>query len=159
MSSRIESIQAYMHAKHEETWPILRALQEHSYGEVVYHEDEQMWQVKDVIAHLADSERGLLGQVTRLLAGEQTVPEDFDLNRWNRSAVRKTANNPVSDLLDQISEAYQELLQVLSGLEDDALDKVGRHSSGRMLTVEAFFRRVLSHRSEHVADIRKALGE
>jgi hypothetical protein len=148
-----------MHAMHEETWPVLRSLQEDNYGEIVYREDEQMWQVKNVIAHLADSERGLLGQVKRLLAGEQTVPENFDLNRWNRSAVRKSANTPVAELLDQISEAYQELLQVLSGLDDDSLDKAGRHSSGRMLTVEGFFRRVLSHRSEHVADIQKALGE
>jgi hypothetical protein len=146
-----------MQEKHDETWPVLGALQEDSFAEVVYPEDEHMWQVKDVIAHLADAERNLLGQVKRLLAGEQTVPEDFDLNRWNRSVVRKTGDTPVSDLLEILSTAYSESLELLGSLEDDSLDKVGRHSSGRMLTVEGFFRRILAHRSEHVTDIQKAL--
>jgi hypothetical protein len=146
-----------MQEMHQQTWPVLSSVDEEDYAEEVYREDEKMWRVRDVIAHLADSERGLLGQVKRLIAGEQTVPEDFDLNHWNRSAVRKTANVAVPELLEQISSAYEETLQVLNELDDAVLDQVGRHSSGRMLTVEGFFRRVLSHRSEHVADIQKAL--
>lgn len=146
-----------MQEKHEQTWKVLSAIEEADHSQIVYREDEQMWQVRDVIAHLADSERGLLGQIKRLIAGKQTVPEDFDLNRWNRSAVRKTAEVPVPELLKQIESAYQESLQVLSDLDNEALDLVGRHSSGRMLTTEGFFRRVLAHRSEHVADIQKAI--
>jgi hypothetical protein len=86
------------------------------------------------------------------------VPPDFDLARWNRSAVRRSKETSAAELLEKILGAHQASLQFLDGLSDDQLDLVGRHSSGATLSTERFLLRIADHRAEHVADIRAALA-
>lgn len=157
MSERKDALRAHLEQRHAETWPVLQSLTEQDMQVSVYTDGDQTWTVRDLIGHLADGERGNLGQVQRLLAGEQTVPEDFDLDRWNRSAVRKSAANQPAEHLRSIEEHFNQSLEFLEGLRDEDLDRVGRHSSLQMLTAEGFLRRMVDHRAEHVADIQAAL--
>lgn len=157
MSERKGALRAHLEMRHAETWPVLQQLSPEDLQVAVYTEGDRVWTVKDLLGHLADGERGNLGQVQRLIAGEQTVPEDFDLDRWNRSAVRKSASRLPAELLQIIEEHYHKALGFLEGLSEEDLDRVGRHSSLAMLTAEGFLRRMVDHRAEHVADIQAAL--
>lgn len=157
MSDRKSAIQAYMRQANNETLPILIGIPEDSLGRLVYSQGEGSWTIRDVVSHLADAEAGLLGQVRRLLAGEQTVPPDFDLDRWNRSAVRRKRERTYPQLLDEIRSSFAGALETLGATDEDLLDLVGRHPSGDMLSAEGYFRRIADHRREHVADIRAAL--
>lgn len=157
MSERKDNLRAHLEQRHADTWPVLQSLTAEDMAVEVYSEGEQTWTVKDLLGHLADGERGNLGQVQRLIAGQRTVPEDFDLDRWNRSAVRKSADAQPADLLQSIEQAYQQALQFLDGLSEDQLDNEGLHSSLATLTAEGFLRRMIDHRAEHVADIQRAL--
>ncbi len=157
MSERLLSIEAYMRDAHDDTWQVLQGLDEVSAKEPVYGQEGAEWSVRDVVAHLADAESGLLGQVQRLLAGEVTVPEDFDLDRWNRSAVRRSRKHSLADLIHQIDASYQEALATLRSVDETSLDLAGRHSSGAILTVEGFFRRMADHRREHTRDLQAAI--
>jgi hypothetical protein len=158
MSERKQAIRDYLLSGHERTWPVLTSLKPDDMTASVYGDGETLWTVREIVGHLADSERGLLGQVSRLVAGEVTVPEDFDLTRWNRGAVRKRAGMQVSELMQQIETAFHDALRFLEGLDEAALDLEGRHSSGKIMNAEGFLRRMADHRSEHVADIQAALG-
>jgi uncharacterized damage-inducible protein DinB len=158
MSERKANLKQHIQSQHAKTWPILEALEETHMTVVVYSNDEQIWTVKDLLGHLADGERGNLGQAKRLAAGKQTVPEDFDLDRWNRSAVGKSKDLQPAELLERISNAFAQGLEFLDQLEEEQLDLVGRHASGQMLTTEAFLKRMADHRAEHVADIQAALS-
>jgi len=158
MSKRKAAIREYLLAAHARTWPVLTSLKPEDLSAPVYGDGDSLWTVRELIGHLADSEGGLLGQVNRLVAGQMTVPEDFDLNRWNRSAVRKRAALQVPELLDQIQAAFRQALEFLDGLNESLLDLKGLHSSGKVLTAEGFLRRMADHRSEHVADLKAALG-
>jgi len=158
MGERKQAIRQYMLTAHHKTWPVLTGLQSEDMAVSVYGDEETRWTVREILGHLADAEPGLLGQVSRLVAGEVTVREDFDLTRWNRTAVRKRARLAVGDLLSQIEAAFQEALEFLDGLDESLLDLTGRHSSGAILSAEGFLRRMADHRSEHVADITAALG-
>lgn len=158
MSKRSQSIRDYLERKHSETWPVLSGLTSDDMRVMVYDNEGGRWTVKDILGHLADAERGVLGQAQRLVAGKQTVPSDFDLTRWNRSAVRKNDGTSPAELLERITTAFQASLEFLGSLEDSQLDLVGRHSSGQLLSTEGFLRRLADHRAEHVADIRAALG-
>ena len=82
-----------------ETWAVLSILQPEDVESHVYTTEGVEWKVRDVLAHLADAERGLLGQIRRLLVGQPTVPDDFDLNRWNRSAVRRRKDQTYAKFL------------------------------------------------------------
>ena len=157
MSERKDAIRKHLETRHAETWPLLEGLNESDMPVEVYSAEEGSWTVRDLIGHLADGERGNLGQAKRLVAGRQTVPTDFDLNRWNRGAVRRAAETSPSDLMQVIADSYSSALAFLEGLDDKDLDKVGLHSSGETMTTESFLRRMVDHRLEHVTDIQAAL--
>ncbi|MGH2620160.1 MAG: DinB family protein [Anaerolineales bacterium] len=158
MTERTEQIRVHLERVHAETWPILTGIPANRLGVAVYDSDGGTWTVKDLLGHLADSEAGLLGQARRLVSGEQTVPPDFDLARWNRSAVRRARETTPAELLEKILAAHRASLEFLNALSDDRLDLTGRHSSGAMLSTERFLLRIADHRAEHVADIRAALA-
>ena len=158
MTERTTRIRDRLDQVHAETWPVLVGLSPEAMPIAVYNSEGGTWTVKDLLGHLADSEAGLLGQAQRLVSGEQTVPPDFDLARWNRSAVRRSKETSAAELLDRILGAHQASLQFLDSLRDDQLDLVGRHSSGATLSTERFLLRIADHRAEHVADIRAALA-
>ena len=158
MTERTKRIRDRLDQVHAETWPVLTRLSPEAMSITVYNSEGGIWTVKDLLGHLADSEAGLLGQAQRLVSGEQTVPPDFDLARWNRSAVRRSKETSAAELLEKILGAHQASLQFLDGLSDDQLDLVGRHSSGATLSTERFLLRIADHRAEHVADIRAAVA-
>ncbi len=114
--------------------------------------------MRDVIAHLADAERGLLYQLKRLSAGEPTLPDNFDLQRWNRGTARRSTEMSVADLIQQVEASYKDVLAFLDEVSEDQLDLTGRHGSGEWLSGEAYFRRIADHRAEHAADIERALN-
>jgi len=157
MSERKDELRSHMETRNAETWPFLERLQESDMHAVVYSSEEATWTVKDLLGHLADGEQGNLGQAKRLVAGEQTVPPGFDLDRWNRGAVRRAEKSTPNELLELIADAYSSALVFLDTLSEDDLDLEGLHSSGVMMTTEGFLRRMVNHRLEHVTDIRSAL--
>jgi len=157
MSDRKQAIADSMRSSHAATWPVLSSLTEAELRLPAFGDGEAMWSIGDLVGHLADAEPGLLGQVQRLLAGRATVPDDFDLNRWNRSAVRRSKGRPLQELLEHILKAHQEALTTLEATAEASLDQSGRHASGDVLTVEGFFRRMADHRRDHTADIQQAL--
>ncbi len=159
MTERTNRIRDRLDQVHAETWPVLTGLSPDAMQITVYNSESGTWTVNDLLGHLADSEAGRLGQAQRLVSGEQTVPPDFDLARWNRAAVRQSKETSAVELLDRILGAHQASLQFLDSLSDDHLDLVGRHSSGATFSSVRFLLRIADHRAEHVADIRAALTE
>ena len=157
MSERKDKLRSHMESRNAETWPFLEGLTESDMPVEVYSSEENTWTVKDLLGHLADGERGNLGQAQRLVAGEQTVPADFDLDRWNRGAVRRAAKSSTAELLEVISESYSNALDFLDTLDESDFDKSGLHSSLETMTTEGFLRRMVDHRLEHVADMQSAL--
>ena len=158
MSERKRAIEAYLRQAHQATWPVLAAIPGEARERIVYSEGDGPWTVRDIVAHLADAEAGLLGQVQRLMAGKVTVPADFDLNRWNRSAVRRSQGRTFDELVGQIAVSHREAITTLETCDEAALDLQGRHSSGKVLTAEGFFRRMADHRQEHTRDIQRAIS-
>jgi uncharacterized damage-inducible protein DinB len=156
MNEQIQALRDYLTAAHEETWAVLTHLKNEDFQKHVYSAGDVEWSVRDVLAHMADAERGLLGQIRRLLVGEPTVPDNFDLNRWNRSAVRKRAGQSHQEILSDLEQAHQTILTALSQVDPTQLDRVGRHPDGRLLTVDGYFRRIADHRREHTVDIQRA---
>lgn len=158
MSERKEALRQTIVRDHEASMALLRALTPEQWQQSVPSEEEAPWVARDVLAHLAISERGQLYQINRTLAGEPTVPPDFDLNRYNRGAVRKQAEATVEALLQEIEAAHGEVLAALDGVAEADLDKTGRHARGDTLTVEQFFHRVTEHRLAHAEELTAGVG-
>src|SRR5258706_90386 len=71
------------------------------------------WKARDVLNHVSISESGQLTVIQRVLAGQGGVPEDFDLNRYNRRAVQKQAERTVEDMLASIKRDHAQVLAAL----------------------------------------------
>lgn len=137
---------------------LLRGLRAQQWDSPVPSDEGAQWKARDVLAHLAVSEGGQLGQITRCLAGEVTVPDDFDLTRFNRRSVQKQAEKSVAQLLEEIETQHAKVLEALDGVAEADLDKWGRHARGDVITVEQFFIRITEHRRQHAEAIMQALA-
>lgn len=119
---------------------------------------DQRWTAHQMLIHLVDSQRGMMGQMTRISAGQEGVPPDFDLSRWNVRHVQKNAEKTVPELLTELDEGQIALRKTVNDLTDAALDKQGRHSSLEIMSVEQIARLIASHEAEHTQIIADRLG-
>ncbi len=118
----------------------------------------ERWTVRQVLSHLLDAEKGLTGQMKRLQAGKPTIPDDFDLDRWNRGAVRRLSELTPEQLIAGLSESRAALNAFVDGLAADDLQKEGRHTIAGIIPLWRFLQIVAEHEKTHAADIRAALG-
>lgn len=158
MPSPKDSIRERITADHAASMAIFNAFTPEQWAKPVPSETEAPWTGRDVLAHLAVSEGGQLGQITRCIAGEVTVPDNFDLARFNRSSVKKQADKSVADLLKEIETGHAQVLDTLGKIADEDLAKTGRHARGDILTVEQFFLRITEHRLGHANELKAAVG-
>lgn len=122
----------------------------------VYGEGEG-WTVRDVVTHLVDAEYGMTAQIERIRQGVPTIPEDFDLDRWNKRTVAKMADKTPQELLQSLAQNRAKLLEMLDSIRDDEWEKQGRHPSLRILTIEQYIQTIAGHEAKHAADIGQAV--
>ncbi len=115
------------------------------------------WTVRDLLTHLSTAESGYVPVLKRLAAGEGGVPNDFDPNRWNAGQLRRRADSPPEQLITDLEAAHAAMLTLLDTLDNAALDRRGRLSSGDDGSTEDGFRLVASHKRSHTLDIEAAL--
>jgi uncharacterized protein (TIGR03083 family) len=116
------------------------------------------WTVRDLLIHLTTAESGFVGTLRHMAAGEGGVPADFDPNRWNAGQLRRRGEMPTEQLRLHLEEAHRDMLALLDGLDDAALDHRGHMSTGVEGSTEDNFRLVASHKRGHTSDIRAALS-
>lgn len=116
------------------------------------------WEVGDVLRHLADSERGMTALMARIREGSEGVSADFDLNRWNQRAVTKLADKSPAELMAGMDDSRAALLAFIDTLADDDWDKVGRHGSMRMMSIEQICELIADHEQTHADSIAAALA-
>jgi hypothetical protein len=156
-SNRKSEIRSFIQDRHNETWSFLETLTGEDGQKELYQDSDTNWTIHTLVSHLADSERGMLGQAQRAVEGKMTVPDDFDLERWNRGVARKSASMTIPEFLGQIQAAHQGCLEFLDSLDEAQLDIQGRHASGEMLSIEGFLMRIAQHRLDHINDVKKVL--
>lgn len=120
--------------------------------------DGEQWTARQLVIHLSTAEPGLLVQMQRTVVGEQTIPDDFDLNRWNNSRVRKGADLTQADLQARLAENRAQVLAFVDTLTEADMGKEGRHPLFGMMTIAAYLQLIGDHELLHTGEIRAALG-
>ena len=77
---------------------LLQALSEEQWQTAVFSEGNT-WTVMTVVSHLLDSERGMSIQVHKIRKGEETIPPDFDLARWNANVEKLVGDLTPAELI------------------------------------------------------------
>lgn len=125
--------------------------------QVLNSTENPVWNVHDVLAHLAVSERGLQATVQRFLAGE-ALPDGFSLDYWNQRQVGKLQERSVDELLASLAGSRRETLAFLGTLNEDQLAVRGVHPAGFETSVAGVFRVMARHERAHGQEIARALG-
>ena len=117
------------------------------------------WTVKQMLLHLATSESGQIKTAQAIAAGQPTVPDDFDLNRYNRRQIEKNQEKQPPEILFSMAESQQKLLAFLDTVTAEDLEKRGKHGRGDVISVEQLFYRIGEHEAEHMSEIKRVLGK
>jgi uncharacterized damage-inducible protein DinB len=158
LSERKHLIHDHLLRTREELLEVIGQLQLSDWDRAV-QSVEGGWTVKQALLHIATSENGQILTGKAIAAGQPTVPDDFDLNRYNRRQVEKNQARQPPEILFGMAESRQKLLAFLDEVSAEDLEKRGKHGRGDVISLEQLFYRVGEHEAEHTAEIKRALGK
>jgi hypothetical protein len=122
------------------------------------YSDGLAWNVRQVLVHVADADRGHNRQAMGYAEGQEVVPPDFDVQRYNARTTEKLASKTVEEARADMAKSRQALLEWLDSIDDEKLDREGRHASGNNMTVRNMLRIQAIHEQTHAREIAAALG-
>ena len=104
------------------------------------------WTVKDVLLHVADTERVMAYRALRALRGDATPLPGFDQDEWQRTGAANS--RPVDDLLVEMAAVRHATIALFAGV-DDATAGRAAHANGAPVTARALLYIVLGHDRHH----------
>jgi hypothetical protein len=122
------------------------------------YSDGAGWTARQLLIHLMVSDRGQTSTVKAIAAGENPIPEDFDLERYNRRSVDKNADISPEAARAALAGSRDELLTWLETVDEAALERTGRHASLNIFSVAQIIEMMAIHERDHAHDLAKALG-
>lgn len=118
----------------------------------VFSEGEP-WTITTVVSHLLDSERGMSIQVHKIRKGEETVPADFDITRWNSGVQKRIGDRTPAELLSLLDATRAKTLEVMNALRGEEWALTGRHPARGIITIEQYYETIHAHELAHLADM------
>ena len=122
------------------------------------YQDEPRWTVRQILAHFITIERSMQWLFINLLEGGAGSPEDFDLDRYNRTQPVKLDSFTLDDLIAKFTAVRRKTIAIVDGMEDADLDRQGRHVFFGHGKLERFISWASEHERRHKEDVRNALA-
>ena len=117
------------------------------------------WTVRDVLAHLLSAEDGLRRVGQEVAAGRPGAPGGLDYNRLNADDQCRLAGVPPGSLLRRLVDSRKTTISWVATLNDEQLDRVGRHPALGEITLETHINAIYGHSLMHLRDLRPILEE
>jgi uncharacterized protein (TIGR03083 family) len=118
------------------------------------------WSVKDVTAHLAGAERGMLRMAQRMANGENPrLPKDYSNDEYNRRQVAKRKEKSLAEIRAELEMSRAELLAFMESLTVEKLALPGEHPILGETTVKDVLNIIGSHEAAHGKDISDKIRE
>jgi len=157
MTKRIDYLTQRLEKSAKRTKDFFEALDEKQWQVKVYSEGAS-WSVRQILAHFVATEQSIARLVLNIVNDSGALPEDFDVDRFNESAVKKLEGLSPDALLDAFLGARQQMIAMVAQFTDTNLDKIGRHSWFESAPVEDMIKLIYRHNQIHQRDIRNTLN-
>ena len=154
MTDRRTHIIAELKKNMEDSTVFFQSLSPEELGIQVY-EDGAKWSVKQVLAHFVTIEGTMQWLFKDILAGGPGSPEDFDVDRFNRSQPQKLDALSMAELITQFKSVREDTISIVRAMSDADFDREGRHAFHGHGRLERFIRWTYEHVNLHVDDIEK----
>lgn len=110
------------------------------------------WSIRDVVLHMADTERVMAYRALRIARADPTPLASFDENAWTPMAGANARS--MDSLLAELEATRRATVAMLEGLPPEAWARVGT-ASGKSVSVRALAWIIAGHERHHVAVIRE----
>ena len=140
----------------EKMMVFMREMPEYWWDRQVYSEGAA-WSVRDIMTHINEAERSIPYLIRQVLEGGEGVPEDFDLNRYNESKVKKMAGLKNQELMEMFDKQRGETILMVEGMSEAELDHEGRHPFLGKTQARAMIRMMVIHTHRHRQEIKREL--
>ncbi len=151
---RLNELVGKLKKGHQKTSEILGALTPEQWQQVVYAEPYP-WTVRDLVAHFVSAEELLLRLMQDVAAGGVGAPEGYDYNAANAQEQKRLAGRSVQNLLADQSAARQATVAWVSALEDETLNRIGRHPALGEVSLETMITAIYGHQLFHMRDLQR----
>lgn len=125
---------------------------------MIIYSDPSPWTLKDLVAHLVSAERGFLNLIADIASGGPGAPPDFDYNAFNAAEVAALADRTPAELVADLRAARADVIAFVGRLEDDVLDRRGRHPALGEIPLEDFIKAIYRHAKLHARDVLNVLS-
>lgn len=155
------TLQAVRQAIRETQRELLAALDQATPQTLYHRSGEGVWNLAEVLAHVANLRRFFIGQVLQVAAAPGSSMGRTLQDSARLAAVRDHGRDSAQALRDALVSSHAELMAGLDKLTDADLATVGQHVNpkfGRQ-TIEEFVRHfIVEHEQSHVRQARACLA-
>ena len=122
------------------------------------YQDGAKWTARQVLAHFITVERSMHWLFKNIASGGSGSPENFDIERFNRTQTSKLDGLTLDELISQFKAVRKDTISFIRELSEDDLDREGLHAFHGHGKLERFIRWAYEHTRIHENEIRQALG-
>jgi len=156
MTDRITGIISELKNNEKEIIAFFRSLNSEQLGLTVYSEDPG-WTVQQVLAHFITIEGTMQWLFKDILNGGPGSPENFDVDRFNRSQPKKLDGLSLDEMFERFKSVRAATIAIVEGMNDEDLDREGRHAFHGHGKLERFIIWAYEHARLHLDDVRRVL--
>jgi hypothetical protein len=138
-----------LNAQIEETMSLLGALPE---SKGAHRYEPAKWSIKEVIGHLADSERIFAYRALRFARNDATPLPGFEENDYVPAA--NFGARSLQSLLDELRAVRKATVLLFDGLDEAAMDRRGT-AAGNPVTVRALAYIIAGHERHHARILKE----
>jgi hypothetical protein len=111
------------------------------------------WSVRQIVAHLADSEIVAADRFRRVIAEENPTLIGYDQNAW--AANLNYAKRKSSESVELFRRIRADCYELLKDLEPETFDRKGNHSERGVVTLRQLVQTMAEHAEAHGRQIRQ----
>jgi hypothetical protein len=116
---------------------------------------EGKWSVKELVGHMADTERVFAYRLLRIARADATPLSGFDENAW--AAVAPHARRALEDVVAEMSAVRAATMPLIYSLDATTLGQVGT-ANGKPISVRAVCWIIAGHAQHHLDILRERYG-
>jgi hypothetical protein len=121
-------------------------------SELDYVPEPAKWSIRQIVAHLADSEMVAGMRLRRIIAEDNPKIEAYDQNAW--AANLDYTRRKTSPALETFRRTRAENYELLKDLAPPVFDREGMHSERGPMSLKLLLQLIAEHAENHAAQIR-----